>query len=177
MKNFTILFSSILFLTSCSNYLSPYTSGIQKETNLSVDQLKQIQFYLSHTIVLYRNVSNAETEILNGELKVVNGQQIEEIVIESGTPGVVTGKDDDGNLLVSFDSDGSVLRFGVNKGYSGRYTLMAKDWDGRTGDVDYGNKQYKTSQQSNYSYLMISMKQINDTQIASREATGRSLSP
>lgn len=177
MKKLFFSACAIIFMASCSPYLSPYTARLQKDAQLDESQLKQIQFYISNDIVLYRNINNAETEITEGELKVVNGRDVEEVIIKSGTPGLITGKDDKGNLLVSFDADGNALRFGINHNISGYYTLMAKDWDGRTGIVDYGNKEYKTSSGSIYAYLMISMKQVNNTPVQSREATGRSLNP
>jgi hypothetical protein len=177
MKNFSILFFVAALFASCSSYMSPYTIRVQNDANLTEEQLKQIQFYLSHTIVLYRNINDAQTEITNGELKIENGQQVEEIIIEAGTPGVVSRRDEKGNLLVSFDNDNNVLRFGINHNNNGRYTLMAKDWMGHTGIVEYGNKEYKTSPQSSYAYLMLNMKQVNNITVDSREATGKSLWP
>lgn len=177
MKKFTFLMFVSSAFFSCSSYLSPYTTSVQDDAQLTEEQLRQLQFYVSHTIVLYRNVQDAETEILDGELKIEKGQQIEEIIIEAGTPGVVLARDKNGNLLVSFDADNHVLRFGVNHNTNGKYTLMAKDWNGHTGIVEYGNKEYKTSPQSSYAYLMLNMKQVNNTTIQSREAAGRSLNP
>ncbi|MFN0274566.1 MAG: hypothetical protein ACKVPJ_02380 [Chitinophagales bacterium] len=177
MKNLTSFLSISILFISCSSYMSPYTERVQNDAQLTIEELKQIQFYLSHTIVLYRDAGSAEKEIEDGELKVKKGQQIEEIVIEAGTPGVVVARDDKGNLLVSFDSEGNVLRFGVNHNSNGKYTLMAKDWAGHTGIVMYGNQEYKTSPQSSYAYLMLNMKQVNNTTIESREAAGRTLGP
>lgn len=176
MRNITL--SIVLFsFCSCSNYLTPFSSDVEKDAALSTEQLKQIQFYNSSDIVLYRNLTNAEAEISQGKLKVVKGQNIEEIIIKSGTPGIVISKEENGSLLVSFDDDGSYLRFGPNYGYGGRYTLMAKNWEGKNGLVQYGNKEYQTSAQSSFSYLMIDMSKINNTNIQSREATGKSLHP
>lgn len=177
MRPITTLFiAGIALLSSCSESLSPYTSSVQKNSNLGETQLKQIQFYLSDDIVLQRNLSGSETTISGGELKVVNGKQVEEVRITSGTPGVVIGME--GNmLLVSFDTDGSFLRFGPNAGVGGRYTVMAADWEGNVGSVMYGTEKFWVVGQSNYAHLLLNMERINSVTIESKEASGRTLSP
>lgn len=164
----------LLALSSCSYELSPYTSHVQNEANLNAEQLRQVQFYLSDDIVLFRNLSNSETQIAGGEIKIVDGQKVEQIVIPSGTPGIVTSSDGD-VLLVSFDEDGSVLRFGPNKDYGGRYTLMAKQWNGRTGIVDYAGKEFKTTPESIYAYLMINLKKIDNSTVETKNVSGRTI--
>ncbi len=163
----------ILF-SACAPQLSPYTQKLQTNSNLTEDELKQIQFYLSHDVVLYRTLSNSETSIFKGELKVVNGEKVEEVIIPAGTPGLVIGKQRDA-LMVSFDNDDSYLRFAPYPGVGGKYTLMAKDWDGKTGHVDYDGKEYKTSATGSTAYLLLDVDKKGSVTINSKEAPGRKL--
>lgn len=172
----TLFIAGIALLSSCSESLSPYTSSVQKSANLGETELKQIQFYLSDDIVLQRNLGSSETTISGGELKVVNGKQVEEVRIAAGTPGVVIGME--GNmLLVSFDTDGSFLRFGPNAGIGGRYTVMATDWDGSVGSVMYGAEKFWVVGQSKYAHLLLDMERVNSVTIERKEASGRTLYP
>ncbi|MFI5171144.1 MAG: hypothetical protein ACHQFW_02080 [Chitinophagales bacterium] len=165
---------SLLF-TSCTYYLSPYTSTTQAQTNFNEDQLKKVQFYLEGDITLYRDFGNSETEITSGEIKIVDGKKVEQIYIASGTPGVVMKAENKDTWLVSFEKDGSFLRFGVNNDYSGKYTLMAKDWDGRVGIIDYAGKEYRSTPESIYAYLAVNMEKINNTTVESKKAEGRTI--
>jgi len=165
----------MLFFASCSYYLSPYTSKIQRETNLSEEQLKKIQFYLEGDIVIYRALGTSETQITGGEIKIVNGEKVEEVVIASGTPGVIIGTQESGKLLVSFESDGSYLLFGPNGDYGGKYTMMAKEWEGRAGIVDYAGKEYKSTPESIYAYLTVNMEEVNNSTVESKQASGRTI--
>lgn len=170
----TIAFMAAI-LSSCTAYLSPYTAHTQSQTNFNEQQLQKVQFYLSGDITLSRALSNSETAITGGEIKIVNGQQVEQIVIKSGTPGVVIRAEDKNTFIVSFESDGSFLRFGSNADYGGKYTLMAKSWDGRNGIVDYAGKEYRSTPESIYAYLEVNMKKINNTSIETKEAGGRKI--
>jgi hypothetical protein len=105
----------------------------------------------------------------------VDGKQVEQIIIKSGTPGVIVKAENRDTFLVSFDADGSFLRFGVNKDYNGKYTLMAKKWEGRIGIVDYAGKEYKSTPESIYAYLSVNMEKINNTTVESKEAGGRTI--
>ncbi len=171
----TLSFAGMLFLSSCTAYLTPYTSTTQSQTNFAEEQLKKVQFYLEGDITLYRDVSNSELEITQGEIKMVDGRQVQQIVIKSGTPGIIVKAENRDTFLVSFDADGSYLRFGVNKDYNGKYTMMAKKWEGRIGIVDYAGKEYKSTPESIYAYLTVNMKKINNTTVDSKEAGGRTI--
>lgn len=175
-KLFIPAFAGMLFLLSaCSAYLSPYTSATQSQTNFDEAQLKKVQFYLNGDIVLYRELAASETEITGGEIKIVDGKKVEQFVIKSGTPGVVIKAEDRNTFIVSFDADGSSLRFGANKDYGGKYTLMAKEWEGRVGIVDYAGREFKSTPESIYAYLTVNMEKINNTTVNTKEAGGRTV--
>jgi len=78
-------FILLLVLDSCSNKVL-YTREIRN--NLIENQLKEfeVQYYNSGKIVLKRNLTYAETQIARGQIKLENGQYIEEIVIKKIHP-------------------------------------------------------------------------------------------
>lgn len=165
----------LLSLSSCTAYLSPYTSTTQSQTNFDETQLKKVQFYLSGDVTLYRELAASETQITGGDIKIVDGKKVEQFVIKSGTPGVIIKAEDRDTFLVSFDADGSFLRFGANNDYNGKYTLMAKEWQGRVGIVDYAGREFKSTPESIYAYLAVNMEKVNNTTVNTKEAGGRTI--
>ena len=177
MKALALLIAPIALLAaSCSADLRPYSTTVHRQANLGPDVLQQIQFYVSDDIVLHRQLRGTETSVSGGVLRTVNGREVEEVRIPSGTPGLVVGMEGT-VLLVSFDSDGSYLRFGPNQGAGGKYTLMAADWDGRNGKVAYGGSDYQAVGTSHYAHLLLDMERMERVTIATKEASGRTLSP
>ena len=75
-------------LTSCSPTLSPFTQNLYEDNNWTEGDLRKIQFYLSDDIVLYRELTGGNSEIIEGEIKVVNGRKRDQITFRRGTPGV-----------------------------------------------------------------------------------------
>jgi hypothetical protein len=170
------LTAGLLFLSSCSETLSPYTSGLQHSSGFTEAELQQIQFYVSDDIVLQRYLSGTEKSIEGGVVKMVNGREVEEIMIPAGTPGVVTGTS--GNILhVSFDNSGHFLRFGLNPGAGGKYTVMAYDWQGSAGYVQYGDLQYRLVPYGRYAHLLLDMERYDSSTTKTTEVSGRTLSP
>ena len=173
MKSLFVSLSVIIFLGSCSPVLSPYTQRIHNEAGLSKEALSQVQFYVSDDIVIHREAGGVRTEITRGEIKIVNGKEVEEIVIQAGTPGVLV-KMPGGNLAISFDS-GVVhyLVFGPNAREHGKYTMMAKDWVRQIGIVEYAGTEYRATPQSSRAHLLVNLKKINSKKVDRKKAEGR----
>ena len=89
MRNSWILLSLLVLISACSPKLTPFTQRVYDEFDWSVDDLKQVQFYLSDDIVLNRKVSQGETAISGGKIKVLDGQKVEQVVFKAGTPGLL----------------------------------------------------------------------------------------
>jgi hypothetical protein len=68
-----------VLLTSCGPTLSPFTAQIYDEGRFTESELKGIQFYLSEPIVLTRELRAEKAEVISGEIKLVNGQQVEQV--------------------------------------------------------------------------------------------------
>ena len=75
----------VFLFSSCGPKLTPFTQQLYDENNWSDDELKRIQFYTSDDIILFRELSRGESEIVSGEIKIRNGRKIDEVVIKKGT--------------------------------------------------------------------------------------------
>jgi len=149
---------------------------MQEEYQWSEDDLKHIQFYLSDNIVLRRDLIRGESAIKEGKIRIEEGRRVEEIVIESGTPGVLIFMPKTNRLAISFEKDNNrFLIFGPRSEGNGKYVLMASDWDRWEGDVQYNGKLYRTSSKSAFSALLVDLDLIRKTEVERRKASGRTI--
>jgi hypothetical protein len=98
-----------LFLAGCGPTLVPFTHELRLQHNLSNDDIKNLQFYVSHTMTLRRELESGGSQVTaSHKLLLVSGKTIEEVVIEEHTPGVAV--DVKGNALaVSFEPGSAIL--------------------------------------------------------------------
>lgn len=100
-------------LSGCKTTLIPFTHELKDQHRLSDGDLKNLQYYVSSTVTLRRELGKAESSVTPGhKLRVFSGKTIEEVVIERETPGVAM-KVEAGKLAVSFEP-GAALDFGVD---------------------------------------------------------------
>ncbi|MDN5214158.1 hypothetical protein QQ020_18925 [Fulvivirgaceae bacterium BMA12] len=182
MRNFIphlILIVCLILLicaASCTPQLVPYTARVQGETGLGEAELKKVQFYNSDRIVLFREVGKNTTEIVSGEIKIVDGKQIEEIVINPLTPGVLVNSADGKRFGISFEQGPDrYLVFGLNPRKAGTYSIYGRDWRNHIATVDYDGKEFKLAPQSSESILLVNLKKLNGLKVNSRTARGRSV--
>lgn len=136
--------------------------------------MSQVQFYLSHDIVLHRGTSASKSKVEGGKIKVVDGSSVEEIVFPAGTPGVLVNESSSERLAVSFDDDSKdVLFFGPVKNSAGRYVILAKDWAQRRGTISYKGKDYFIDSQSSYASLMVDIKKARKATRKTQNVQGR----
>ena len=173
MRYVIIAALAVMTLGSCKN-LVPYTDALKSKYNLTDDQLKHLQFYLSSPVVLQRKITDQNnTLVYGGKVKIINGEKIEEVVVPTGTKGVLV-KDDSGKFEVSFEKDDTYyLRFGTNPNRYESYVLLASDWHGKIGTVTYAGNKYVTSPESADAVLLIDLHKISNYQKDSRVAKGR----
>lgn len=175
-KSFFLLLAISALLSACSPKLTPFTQELKTTNRWSEEDLKKIQFYLSEDVKIRRQISDANTEIIRGEIKMENGKQIEEILIPKGTPGIVTTVDNGEKLAIAFENGNErFLMFGPNEKQQGRYTLRASEWKNQMGKVKYGGKTYITTAGDGYACLMVDLKKITDVNVKSRVAKGRTV--
>jgi hypothetical protein len=160
---------------SCSPNLQPFTSNTLQAVNNSEDNLKRIQFYLSEDVVIYRNVTRQNGDIVAGKIKIVQGREVDEVRIRKGTPGVFLFRVKDNNFAVSFDAgnDKRYLTFGPNPKRGGTYVLLATDWKDRQGKVHYDDKVYWAAGESAFAALLVDLDKVRKTETQSRVAGGR----
>ncbi len=162
-------------LSSCSKNLSPFTSNVLREGNWPDDALKKIQFYLSSDVLIHRDYVQGQSEIVSGAIKMVNGRQIEEVRIPSGTPGAFLGRGSNNSFQIGFDSNSNsrYLTFGPNPKRGGAYVLLASEWRGQSGKVTYDNKSYWTSGTSDLAQLLVDMNKFQHVRVESKTEQGR----
>lgn len=97
--------------TGCASYL-PFTQELRSEHKLQPTDLKNLQFYNSHTITLRREVRKDGRSVTGSHrLLLIAGKQIEEVVIQKHTPGIIVGLTPS-TLTVSFE-EGTSLEFSL----------------------------------------------------------------
>ena len=173
MRSLIIAALALMTLGSCKN-LVPYTDALKSKYNLSDEQLKHLQFYVSSPIVIQRKVTaENNTQIDAGKIKIVNGEKVEEVVVPVGPKGVLV-RNDNGKFEISFEKDDTYyLRFGTNPNRYDSYVLLASDWQGKVGNVTYAGNKYYTSGESADAVLLIDIRKISSYQKESRIAKGR----
>jgi hypothetical protein len=98
-------------LGGCASYV-PFTHELRTEHGLTDDEVKNLQFYVSHDITLRREVESGGRKVTPGhKLLLISGKQIEEVVIAAKTPGVAV-KVGPRALAVSFQP-GTALIFTI----------------------------------------------------------------
>lgn len=79
---------ALTMLGGCASYI-PFTHELRTEHGLTDEEVKNLQFYVSHDITLRREVESGGRKVTPGhKLLLISGKQIEEVVIGAKTPGV-----------------------------------------------------------------------------------------
>lgn len=173
MKNLLLAIVLITSFSACKN-LVPYSNALREQNGWSDSQIKKIQFYTSREIVLQRQLSQGETIISGGKIKMRDGKKIEEIIIHRGTPGIAISIPSQDRIEVSFEKDDNhYLRFGINPNAEKKFTLLASEWNNRIGKVNYNNQTYFTSPDAAFTALMVDLRKIQKTEFNQRVAGGR----
>jgi hypothetical protein len=176
---FGVLVAIVILFSSCSPTLTPFTKDLYDSNRWSDAELSQIQFYLSKDIVLQRDRGSDVSSIVNGKIKVVDGREIEEIKFKKGTPGIFIFSPNNDSFAISFenglDGEERYLMFGPNEKMSGRYVLLAKDWQRRNGKVTYNGKVFHTLNESAFATLLVDLKAAKKVSYKSTTVGGRKL--
>lgn len=175
-KIFSALALFVLLATGCGPRLSPLTERLIEDQNWSEEELKRIQFYLSEDLILTRELRNGNSEIRNGQVKIVDGREVEQVVFKRNTPGVFVFQPKSQRMAVSFErSDENFLVFGPNPKAGNRYVIMAADWNRRFGTVTYAGKKWRVNAADAYASLLIPLKRLRDNDVKGTVVGGRRL--
>jgi hypothetical protein len=175
--NKTAYFIALLLLAAiaggCKKYV-PFTQSLYDEHRWTETELKRIQFYLSHDIVLRRDLGSSNVQIIAGDIKIRDGRKVEEILIRQGTPGVYIFSPKESRLAIGFEASNSrYLMFGPNPRVGNRYALLASEWDRQGGTVTYDGKEYQVDAVGALSNLLVNLKRARKVEVNSRVAGGR----
>ena len=175
-KLVTFLFLG-LALSSCGPTLSPFTQRLYEEQNWTESELRRIQFYLSEDIVLTRELTGGSSDITRGQIKIVNGRQVEQIVIRRNTPGVYLFSPKENRFAVSFEEGGErrYLIFGPNPRTGERYTLLASDWNRSAGTVNYDGREWNVDSGDAFASLMVDLQRFRKQDVNTRVVGGRKI--
>jgi hypothetical protein len=175
--HFIISFLFAGLLTSCSPTYTYFTKSLYEEQQWTPDDITRIQFYVSKDIVLSRSMSTGESSISGGKILIKDGQRIEQVIIRSGTPGVLVLMPREDRFAVSFDAadDEAFLMFGPNAKYGDRFSLLAQEWQQETGQVHYRDKVYTVDAASAFSSLMVDLQRVGNNKYESRDLPGRTV--
>ncbi len=178
MKKLLLLFPFIIVLiSSCgSSQLLPFTQEFRKENRLTPHELKSLQFYTSHDIILRRGSRQTKKSEHTGMLKINDSKLIEEIILPAGTPCVVehvTGPD---QLALRFSGrHDEFLVFGSLHEDRGYYELKALEWRKGRGKVAYGGKYYYSDPGSRHCILLVRAKHVKTLVYQRRVVNGQTL--
>ncbi len=160
-----------LLLTSCSKKVA-FTSQMQEEYNFPESKLKKVQFYTSDEIILVQTKSEGDVVVNDGKLIMRSEKAVEKIIIKKNTPCVLEEIVDKNKFLYSFEyGDNRVILFGNDKG--GYYSLMAKEWKNKVGEISYSNKKYLTV--NGDVFLKIKVKNLKKLKGKQRTVKGRKI--
>lgn len=163
MKTINLILSvavAMLFFSSCSQSLVPFTVQMQEKYGLTKSDLTEIQFYLSEDVVLTQEKSGVDKALQNGKFVAVSHKKTEQVVIPINTPCLVVDTNSKGNLKVVFgQDDDTYLTFGSEHNTK-KFVLLAEEWSETKGVVTYGANKYYTSKLSHHAHLLVNDRKI-----------------
>lgn len=107
--------AALSFATGCGGGLIAFTHELRDQQGLTNEELKNLQWYVSHKITLRRELESGGRQVTGShKLLVVSGKTVEEVVIEEHTPGIAVAVGES-TISVSFE-EGSSLDFSAQNG-------------------------------------------------------------
>lgn len=104
------------------------------------------------------------------------GRRVEEIIIPSGTPGVLSFMPKHNRLAISFENGKDrFLMFGPNPKHDGRYVLLGSSWNRNSGEITYQGKKYRTSSRSAFAGLLVDLESMNKVSVRRRKVDGKKI--
>jgi hypothetical protein len=172
-----LLVAGSLSVAGCAPQRVAFTQGIRSQYNLSGEELKNLQYYVSGDITLQRDFRREEGEISEGhKLVAKEGGLLEEVLIPAGTPGIATEVGET-SLSVSFEP-GSSLIFGsppTDRDPERKYRLSAKRWADYYGEIVYDGKTFYAVEGSGQSYLEVGMESLDAVEKKKKVLPGMTL--
>jgi len=180
MRNRLVLAVCALIAASgvgCASNRTALTYDMIQQNQLTPEEQKGLQYYISETITLRRSVDSGERRVAQGRLVTRDGRWIEEITIPKDTPGVAVEVGPDW-IDVSFEA-GEKLRFGsapsTRQRWQGKYALYADRWEGTVGYLTYAGLTFQAVEDSGSAYLLVDGEAVTDVRMKQRRVPGMRL--
>jgi hypothetical protein len=157
--------------------LAPFTEALISQYGLGDEDIKNLQFYISGDIVLQRTLAQGEAGVKGHTLRRFNNERVEEVKLKALTPGVVEFLSDH-SLTVSFEPDANIefcTKVTNSTNLTPTFNLCARRWEGTTGYLDYGGREFMSLPGGNTVCLMVDLKQFAKISKKSRTVKGRKL--
>ena len=166
-----------LLTLGCSPRMTVLDQDLRRQNGWSEDELSRIQLYLSEDLVLTRERKSGSTAIVQGQVRVKDGRNVEELVFDRGTPGIVLFQTEEGHLAIGFDArrDDRFLMFGPNPNRGGDYVLLGKSAGRYRSRVTYADKEWDVSNASAGVRLLFNLKRTGSTRRKTENVGGRRL--
>ena len=146
--------------------------------SLKEADFEQLQYYLANDLVLTREVAREDKrERVQGKLVQREGEVVEEVVIEKGTPGICLGSETKSSgahwLEISFE-EGTSFKFG-REGPEDVYTVL-REPRGDVIEVEYAGNTYRANKkQGAAAYLVVGEQSLKKAEKKTKELPGRRL--
>ena len=163
------------YLLACAPNRIAFTQDLRDSLRFSSEELKQLQYYVDGEILLRRTLMSADRSVVRGRLVTEEGRLIHEVLVKSGTPGLVLQVPSNRDIQVSF-AEGTQLPFTSARYRPARYCLKRHNWDSDspTDDVDFEGQTYSfVFGNRRYACLLISRKSLLELEKRRRVLPGR----
>jgi hypothetical protein len=182
----TALLPCLSLLVSCASqsYAEKvaFTDGLSSEYKLGSEQKRLLQYYVSDTIRLVRSASGGQTGIRDGRLVSSSSRDVDQVVIDGGTPGIVLASGPNW-MAVSFEP-GTYLYF-VSRAnrqtwladdyVDDQYYLYLPDFNGQAGTVRLGSTMYTATDDSFRAHLVVDRESFSAVDARQAKLPGRYL--
>ncbi|HEX9191506.1 MAG TPA: hypothetical protein VF847_05380 [Candidatus Deferrimicrobiaceae bacterium] len=171
------LLAASLAVPGCASQRVAFTQHLRAQYDLTGEELKKLQYYLSSDVTLQREFRSEEGEV-SGSHNLVRkeGGFLEQVLVHAGTPGIVTEVGET-SLALSFEP-GSSLYFGSppsDRDPDRKYKLSAKRWEANAGELEYGGKTFHAVEGSGQAFLTVVLESLDAVEKRKKVLPGMTL--
>jgi hypothetical protein len=165
LKPILILFV-LSIIGSCATPYAPFREPMLTEFKLDSKNIKNVQFYLSDEILLFKVQDQQAAGKQDGTFMKTEGGVSEKVRIKASTPCIVEHIDKDGFFYVRFEEGkDKLLKF--KKTDNNRYNLHTDTVNNRH-QIEYGGEVYFVTTTSLASFLMVKVKKTKNEAVEKR---------
>ncbi len=172
-----LLFAVVAVSTGCRTIV-PFRHAMRSEYKLSNKDLKDLHFYLTAPLALRSDkVHRAASVTPKHNLVLVDGKEVEQVLITTHTSGVAEQATDD-SILVSFEKGAAIVFRSdptTRKDNKGRYKLVLGEDENGKRSVFYKGKTYRVVYGSRSCNLAVDLREIKRVKRTTHVPEGRTL--